>query len=82
MIDEVMVMTKYLNSSSNTEKEQTDETLRVIRKIQKMLNGFETFRKMQLQSGKAEDNPEIIFINKKIHEFEKDLQTLKANSAF
>nr|WP_319490012.1 hypothetical protein [uncultured Caproiciproducens sp.] len=75
-------MTKHLNITIKKEKEQMDESSLVIRNIQKILNGFETSRKMQLQSGKADDNPEIIFINKKIHEFEKDLQTLKANSPF
>ena len=76
MIDEVIVM------AIKTEKERMDESLRVTRNTQKMLNRFETFRKIQLQSGKADDNPEIIFISKKIHEFEKDLQTLKANGSF
>ena len=78
-MNEVMVMINYLNTTMKTEKEQHDESLRVMQHTKKMLNGFQTFRKIQLQSGKTEDNPEIAFINKKIQEFEKDLQTLKIN---
>jgi hypothetical protein len=70
------------NVNINWKMEKTDECSRVMRNTKKSLNGFKTFKKIQLQSGKTDDNPEVVFINKKIQEFEKDLQTLKINDPY
>ena len=72
-------MTNYVNRTLKAEKEQIEEFSSLMRNTQIMLNCFQEFKKTQLQTGKTADHPEIAFINKKIQEFEKDLQTLNIN---
>ncbi|MPN34488.1 hypothetical protein SDC9_181982 [bioreactor metagenome] len=58
---------------------QTEKDRRVLNNTQNMLKVFQAFRKYQMQSGKAFDSPEILYINKKIQEFEDDLLLLNAD---
>lgn len=72
-------MINYVNRMLKTEEEQIEEFSSLMKNTQIMLNCFHEFKNAQIQSGKPADHPEIAFINKKIQEFEKDLQTLKIN---
>lgn len=46
-----------------------------------MLDSLRSLKVRKLQAGKSEDNPELVFIAKAIHSFEKDLEILQTNSA-
>lgn len=58
-----------------------DQSLCIMRKTQKMLDAFISLRKKQVQAYTGYDNPELIYIDKTIKDFEKDLQTLQVNNA-
>lgn len=55
----------------------TAKLFRMLQTSQNMLKKFQTCKEEQLQAGKAEDSPEILLINLKISEFEKDIGILK-----
>lgn len=78
--NEVIAMTERLDVIWNEKKQRVDEPALVRKNIQRILNEWKTLKRVQLQSGKTEDYPEIAFLNKKIQEFEKDLRTLQTNS--
>lgn len=59
------------------ENGQVDELLRVMSNTQNMLKIFKAYKIIQLRSGKTDDSPEIIYIDKKIREFENDFQILR-----
>lgn len=62
---------------TGTESGGRKQLYRVIRNTQNMLKIFRACKAVQLKSGKAEDSPEIVYINIKICEFENDVQVLK-----
>lgn len=52
-----------------------DSSRRIMKRTEKLLAEFRRAKNARLQSGKS--NPEIVFLEKAIREFETDLQTLQ-----
>lgn len=69
-------MTKQTYTTLIPEKSSDKKQLRSITNVQNMIKIFEAFKKYQLQSGKANDSPEVLYIDKKIREFKNDLMIL------
>lgn len=54
-----------------------DRSLCTMRRTQRMLDAFRNLRKKQLQTCTCSESPELLYIDKTIKGFEKDLQTLQ-----
>ncbi len=74
-------MTYCYNLQPERKSEPANQSQRMKQRTEKLLNCFRDLKIRQLQAGKSEDNPELVFIAKAIHSFEKDLETLQSNSA-
>ncbi|HEX3040107.1 MAG TPA: hypothetical protein VHP54_07415 [Caproiciproducens sp.] len=74
-------MTYCYNLQPDRKNESADQSQNMRRRTEKMLDSFKNLKIRKLQAGKSEDNPELVFIAKAIHNFEEDLETLQSNSA-
>lgn len=74
-------MIKQFNTALLPGNGEDQKILRIMGNTQNMQKIFQAFKKYQLQLGKADDAPEILYIDNKINEFEEDLQTLKRQHA-
>lgn len=54
-----------------------DSSRLTMKRTEKLLAEFRRAKNSRLQSGKNKNNPEIVFLEKAIREFETDLQTLQ-----
>jgi len=68
------VMAKPLNISLRVREDKTDEFLNIHRDTSAMLKRFKRLRKVELTLGKPASDPEIVFLDKKIQEFENELK--------
>ena len=68
------VMAKPLNISLRVSEDKTKKFLSITRNTPAMLERFKRLRKAELLSGKKESDSDIVFLDKKIAEFEKDLK--------
>ncbi len=73
-MNDMAVMAKPLNISLRVSEEKKDEFLSITRDTSVMLEKFKRLRKAEMLSGKKENDPNVVFLDKKIKEFENDLK--------
>ena len=62
--------------------EGADSSRRLRERTEKLLDEFRRAKNFRLQSGKGVNNPELVFLEKAIRDFESDLQTPKMSFSF
>lgn len=68
------ILTKPVNLAFVVSEDKKDEFLNSKRDTVMLLNKFKRLKKIEMLQGKKADSPNIVFLTKKIEEFESELE--------